>query len=409
MSKKDKSNKNETSKKKSLKLILIICAALILCGAAIFGIVKGISAAKAKILDVAFYNLPEHVIAPLQEKISAEYEEKVNFVVLTEDQYDVNTIAKKYDLFFAWNGSAVNQLADKAKKISGEAYSYIVPSLVPDNLKYLPLSLDHWEMAYYKRGMEKTTTGYPRSLENLDSLLNEMKEIVFVPMYLSGGNDNELLAFISAVTESIGGSNAYANLVKKLAETEDLEGILDYELDSESKVTLRTILDKIIEWQKEELLYTKWTSSKDGELINLGNERQIGVFFTSLTKHRTFPLSVTEGYAADRFPLVNSKESHGLIGNSVVCMKLTDSSAYDKILLSFVQPDYQYSLSKATKYGPVGLTAQSYDRQADDVRYLAAVSELGVVPDLSKAAFQTNPQKKSDFASQLRIYLKKNL
>lgn len=401
-----KKTKKRSTKKLNLKPLFIIVSVFLVCGAIGFGIAKKVTAEKAKILDVAFYNLPENLVAPLKEKISAEYSEKINFVELTEDQFDVEKISKNYDLFFSWNGSAVNQLSESAKKIPGEAYSYIVQSLVPENGKYLPLFLDHWEMAYYIRGMQMTVTGYPRSLENLSSVLDEMKEIVFVPMYCSGGNDKELWALISAFTESMGGNKAYNSLVKLLSKSENLDEVLDVELDSATKTTLRSVLDIIKEWQTTDLLYRKWIYAKDGELINLAKQRQIGVFFTSLSKHRTLPLSITEGYAADRFPLVNNETNHGLIGNEVVCVKLSKSSNYDSILTSFVVPDYQYQLSKATQLGPVGLTCQSYDRQADDVRYLAAVSSEGVSPDIANAVFQTNSKKMSDFAESVRNYLK---
>lgn len=400
---KHKSKKKKINYKPFLIAGSIVVAVLIVTVVSI-GIVKTVSKNKAKILDVAFYNLPENIVNPLKEKISAEYLEKINFIELTEEQYNVDLIAKNYDLFFSWSGTAVNQLADKAKDIPADAYGYILSSEIPENLKSLPLILDYWEMAYYIRGIQKTSIGYPRSLNDLIAVLEEMKEIVFVPMYCSGGNDRELLALISAFTESIGGYKAYENLVKLISKSDDFRDILDEELDS--SITFRHILDFIKECKSNDLLYRKWIYSKDGELNNLAKERDIGVFFTSLTKHRNLPLAITEGYAADRFPLVNNISNHALIGNSVVCMKLSSTNNFDEVITSLVSADFQFELSKSTKLGPVSMTSQTYDRQADDVRYLAAVSEKGVVPDLYNAVFQTAPQKANDFAEQIRNYLK---
>ena len=410
MSKKTKDTGKAQGKKPGLKPFIIAAAAVVVFAAAVFGLVKAVQAANDKTFDVAFYNLPQAITEPLQQKIAADYEKqtgkKVNFVQLTDDQFDSEQISKAYDLFFSWNGSAVNALQANAQKIPAKAYSYIISSEIPQDLNYLPLALDHWQMTYYIRGVRQTTAGYPRSLADLKELLTQLKQIVFVPMYCSGGNDNELLALISSFTEAIGGSKAYSQLVKIFSTTPVFADTLDVELDAASKLTLRSVLDTIKDWQAQDLLYAKWIYSKDGELINLGKERHIGAFFTTLTRYRNLPLSVSEGYAADRFPLVNNDDRHGLIANSVVCVKLNATSKYDGIIASLVEPDFQYELSTATQLGPVSLTSQSYDRQADDVRYLAAVSEEGAVPDLANACFQTDSSKKAYFAQQIRNYLK---
>lgn len=392
-------------KKSTPKFIIPLCITIgiILVGAVAFGIVKSKASKKAGNFSVAFYNLPDEVTNPLKEKITAQYSEPIDFVELSEENLNNQNISQDYDLLFTWNGSLVNQLEKTAGAIPGKAYSYIIQTEIPESGKYLPLVLDHWEVAYYIRGMKNIDTEYPQSLEDLRDVLTKMKAVVFVPMYCSGGYDQDLLAFVSAFTDSLGGYKAYANLVQLLSTKETFKETLDENLTE--NLTFRTVLDTIKVWKEEDLLYRKFIFTKDGELYNLGEERDAGAFFTSLSKHREMPLSITEGYTADRFPLVNNNIEHALIGNAVVCVKLTEADTYDEIITSFVTPEFQTILSQETKLGPVSLTASSYDRQSDDVRYLAAVSEKGVAPDLSKAAFQTAPEKQAYFAEQIRNYL----
>lgn len=393
-------------KKSTPKFIIPLCITIgliLVAGAVTFGIVKSKASKKARNFAVAFYNLPEEISNPLKEKISAQYSEPIDFVEISAENLNNQNFSKNYDLFFTWNGALVNQLEKEASAIPEKAYSYIIQTEIPESGKYLPLILDHWEVDYYIRGMKNINTEYPQSLEDLNDVLNKMKAIVFVPMYCSGGYDQDLLAFVSAFTDSLGGYKAYANLVELLSAKETFQETLDESLTE--NLTFRTVLDTIKMWKEEDLLYRKFIFTKDGELYNLGEERDVGVFFTSLSKHRDMPLSITEGYTADRFPLVNNNIEHALIGNAVVCVKLTEANTYDEIINSFVTPEFQTILSQESKLGPVSLTASSYDRQADDVRYLAAVSEKGVVPDLSKAAFQTAPEKQAHFAEQIRNYL----
>ena len=405
-SKKNKKNQKIKSFKVNKKFIVILAAVVVLAGIAL-GIIELVKSAAAKRLDVAFYNCQEQVVEALKAKIQAEYNGKIVFEVIEAEKLNEKT-ASKYDLFFAENGSIVQKLADGARPVPSAVNSLIPTNLLSADGKILPVLLDHWELGYYEKGMERLELDFPWSLDDLESMLEAMKKEVFIPFYCSGSDNNTLLAFISVLIESYGGDTAYNQFCSKLAEASTLADIIDVELTGSDKsaFTLHTILDRLIDWQDKELIYSKWTSAKNGDLSALAGQRQIGVFFTSLSNHRKLPYEVVSGYNVERFPVVQVNSSHGLIAPSVVCVNLSSTGRFDSVVTSLVGEDFQKSFSAEFKLAPVNSRCQAYDRQSDDVRFLAAACPAGALPPLYSAVYQNMDDAKAKFADEIRNYLR---
>ena len=94
-----------------------------------------------------------------------------------------------------------------------------------------------------------------------------------------------------------------------------------------------------------------------------------------------------------------------MIAPSVVVIKKTKNELFDSVINEIVNDKIQTQLSKNSKWGPVSLKSQAYDRQADDVRFWASSCKGGQTPDLFNAVFQLEKDRSDEFANQIRNYL----
>lgn len=386
------------------KIIISIAAAIVL----ICGITAGILLAKKnKTVNIAFYNLPDYVEKALKEKLVEVCPQGTTFTSLTESQLDGKKISKKYTFFIAEDGSAIDALSENTKPFSKSCFSEIPESIRSSGNTKLPLLLDHWELAYYVKAMENANLDFPQSFYQFEELLNGLKSQVFVPFYCNGGYDSDLLALISSITEACGGTQAYKKLVYLMKEKPELSEIIDTPLVPEevSYVSLRNTLEILRKWVDEGLLYKNFLYAKDSDLISIGNQRQIGVFFTTLSNHREIPYEIVNRFTCDRMPAAFSYQDHSLIAPSYVCVKLCKSERFDYIMNELVNKQTQKELSAATKLAPVNQYAQCFDKQADDVRFLAAACNGGQTSDLAAAVFQTDSAAMEKFSEEIRLYL----
>ena len=389
-------------------VIILIC---ILVGfVTTFSIIKAIKKANAKILDVAFYQVPQDIVDSIQKTVTSLYEGKINFTDISDVEFNEKDISRKYELVFAKNGYAVSRLEKYAEDLPVEWYGGMPSSLKRSAGKVLPLVMDHYEMAYYREGMEKAKLDYPLSIPELQEFLKTMKGYVFSPFFCAGGEDEILLAFTGALIEGFGGTESYKKAINLLLKKPSLAQTIDEELSVSKKAgdkfTLRAILDMLRGWQNDGLVHPNWYVGRNGDLTAFMEDNQVGVMFTSLSKHRTIPYKVVRKFEADRVPVFSTSIDHGVIAPSYVAMKFTEFPYFDAILTELVKDTSQKDLSMVSKLGPVSSRAQAYDKQADDVRFLAASCKDGPLPALGDAVFQTNPEAAHKFAEEIRTYLR---
>ncbi len=396
--------------KKYWKEILILVLSFILGLFEIISLVEYYKANSAKNLDVAFYQMPKNLVDEIQKRVTSLYDGAITFTDISDVEFNEKDIGKKYELIFTKNGEATARLEKYAEDLPLEWYAGMPTSLRRSAGKVLPFALDHYEMAYYKDGREKAGLDFPMSIPELQDYLKTMKGYVFSPFFCAGGEDEVLLAFVGAMVEGFGGTASYNKAVSLLLKKPSLAQNIDEELsvskNSSDKFTLRAILDMLRGWQNDGLVHPNWYAGKHGDLTAFMEDNQVGVMFTSLSVHRTIPYNSVKKFDADRVPVFSTRIDHGLIAPSYVAMKLTKYPYFDEILKDLVTDTSQKDLSMLSKLGPVSSRSQAYDRQADDVRFLAASCKDGPLPALGDAVFQTNPEAAHKFAEEIRTYLR---
>lgn len=394
--------------KKRIILIGAIFSVLILF---VLGIGLIINSQNNKVLKVGFYNLDDDIKEPIVNTILQIQNRAVVFDDINENDYNAKKIAKKYDLFFSWNGDSVEQLGKYAQEIPADCSQKLISSIKVQN--YLPLLLDHYEMAYLKQARESAGLDFPSDFEQYLAYLFAMKNQVFVPFFTEGRDDDTLLGLISVQAEAFCGTEGYNRLVSLINQYGDFYEVWEQDIGYSSligrSISLKYIMDGLANYVQNDLSVANWTNAISKDVKTYAGEKQVGVLFSSLSNHRKIDERIMREYEADRMPVLSANEDHCLIAPAVsvvnLCSKSSKKELVDSILLALVSDETQSYLSNISKLAPVTLRASAFDVQANDVRYLAAIVPSGPVADISHACFSTDSKKKQKFTSEIRNYL----
>lgn len=394
------------------RIIIIVSIVVVL---AIAGLTLGIiiNHHNNKALKVGFYNLEKEIVEPLKSIIQKTYAGEIKFTDLSEQNYDVKKISRKYDLFFSWNGNAVEQLEKYSAEISSDCSQKLISSIKTQ--KNLPLLLNHYEMAYLTKARERAEVDFPSDFEEYMAYLFAMKNQVFIPFFTEGKDDDTLLGLISVQAEALCGTEGYKKLVSLINKYGNFYQVWEQEIGYSStlgtSITLKYIMDGLAAYVPNDLSIANWTNATAKDVKTYASEKQIGVLFSSLSNHRKMDVKIMREYEADRMPVLFVKEDHCLIAPAVCVVNLSAASKNEiaeEILQSLVSDENQSYLSDETKLAPVNSRCRAFDVQADDVRYLAAIAPSGPAPDIANACFQTDMAKKTKFVEEIRKYLSGN-
>lgn len=394
------------------RIIIIVSIVVVL---AIAGLTLGIiiNHHNNKALKVGFYNLEKEIVEPLKSIIQKTYAGEIKFTDLSEQNYDVKKISRKYDLFFSWNGNAVEQLEKYSAEISSDCSQKLISSIKTQ--KNLPLLLNHYELAYLTKARERAEVDFPSDFEEYMAYLFAMKNQVFVPFFTEGKDDDTLLGLISVQAEALCGTEGYKKLVSLINKYGNFYQVWEQEIGYSStlgtSITLKYIMDGLAAYVPNDLSIANWTNATAKDVKTYASEKQIGVLFSSLSNHRKMDVKIMREYEADRMPVLSVKEDHCLIAPAVCVVNLSAASKKEiaeEILQSLVSDENQSYLSDETKLAPVNSRCRAFDVQADDVRYLAAIAPSGPAPDIANACFQTDMAKKTKFVEEIRKYLSGN-
>ncbi len=409
----DKNNMSNKMKKKiaekaaqtkTIKLVISIVVGLMVVAFGITATVSFVNKKKAdKTVRVAFYGLSEEFCNILKEKLPQE--EGINLVcdVLSDGAVDLASIKQKYDLLFTWKGEVTDALEDSSAEIPQKILEVLPSSL--KNKKCVPIFLDHFELAYNKTVVENTTQNIPNSFPAFLSFLSQAKTQVFSPFFCAGADARTIAAFVGAIIEAIGGVKSYNLFIDELKNGTPFEELLDKELGIEG-FTLRSVLDSLKAWPKEGYTHPAWFNGTDNDLVYFASDNQVAVFFTTLQKHRKIEYNVISRFESYVMAPSSSTIEFGIIAPSVCGMLISENSNAKRYLAEFFTEEAQAEISDKTRLAPVHLRAQAYDRQADDVRFFAASCPAGALPDVYLAAFQRNQAGFTEFAGQIRNYLR---
>lgn len=401
--------KNKTLTKKQ-KLCLIIVFAVFFCIIFLSSIIINRS---RKILDVAYYRLPPIVADSLSVQIKKSYSGKIRFKVLAADVQLNPGKAEKYDLLFTWNGARAEMLAAKAAELPASLYGQIPDSerqlgIVDGENRMLPLLYDHYEISFLKETVRRARA-IPEDWNSFTVFLQKDTASIQIPLFAAGADNQMLLAFSGALAESLTGAEGYGRLVDFIKKSPSLEAVMDEpfgKLSGGTSVTLRTVLDLIVSWQRSGILHQTWFNGAEEDVASFMKDKAAAAVFMSLSGHRTLPLRTVYPYETSHFPVDSVVPDHALIAPAVVLVCYNKNPLFADTIRFLISVQAQEALSNLTQLAPASSRAGAYDKQADDVRFWAAAYTGGPVPDLMNAAFTSDVQAEK-FADDVRKYLGK--
>ena len=415
--KKIKKNSKNKLDKKAIKLskkqiitIASIFAAVLLLVAAIIT-VRTVKKRRAdRTVRIAFYGLSEKYVEVLKSKIPVEENIILETDIIASDKFDIGVVKTKYDMLFTWKGEVTDSLADASEKISARVFETMPKSLRDSEKKVIPILLDNCEFTYSSDVIKKTASSpddLPETFEQFKKYLNTAKGYVFSPFFTNGSDDRILIDLTGAMVMAEYGLSAYKKYIELLKDADSLASVLDVSLSGSDR-TLRNILDEFKLWASKEqgLTHPAWYIGTDSDLHYFAQSKQIGVFFTLLSRHREIPYDIIHNYKSNKVPANASASNYGLIAPSICCMLLTDNANSKRYVEAFFTEDAQTELSNLTNLAPVHYRAQAYDRQADDVRYWAASCAGGAMPDIYLAVYQRKSKELEKICAEIREYIK---
>ena len=418
------SKKSKKSKKKTPKAILFFksCGAFIWSKKIIFGsgllaacviavvftiCLRRANSAAQQNVNVAFYNIPEKQAKVLEDNIKKVEIGKVTFKNVSLDDLNKDNAAKTYDLLFTYEGLASEGIKAKAANISSKLFNYLPTSLrrqnEPNDRKSIPLVLDHFEFSYSKPKKKKIGVENPQNFDEMLTFLEKAKKYTFTPFFTNGGDDEILLGLISAIIEAKGGYNAYSTFVEAAKKTPSAEKLMALNLGNE--LTLQSVLDLFRSWQESGIIHPNWFHAKYRDILAFVEDGQVALLFTKLSVHRTIPYKLIRDFSTERAPVLSGQTDHALIAPALCAVKLSKKSVNDKVIQKLLTEETQTALSMGTQLAPVALRGESFDVQADDVRFFAASCRYGARTDLLSAAFMPDSEAAKKLCQEIRRYL----
>lgn len=403
MSKKNNKKRNSQNK----KIVLIVVAAIVVFSLLVVSVTAITNAINKKRRDktvkVAFYGLSQEYCDALMERFPKEEGISLAFEVLSDGPLDLGFIKNKYDMIFTWKGEVTDALEETAEELPGKILEVIPSSL--QNKKCAPILLDNCEIAYNKEIVEKLGNSIPNNYPDFLNFLNDAKAYVFSPFFCSGADDRVITAFIGNIIEVLGGVDSYNLFIDEIKKGTSFEDLLDVQL-SKAGLSLRSVLDPLKSWPGQGYTHPSWYNGTGNDLLYFAEENHTAAFFTFLHEHRQIQYNTISRYEAFLLPPASSTIKYGIIAPAISVMVISENTNAKRYVLEFFTEDAQMGLSDITRLAPVHSRAQAVDRQADDVRYWAAASPGGALPDVALAAFQRNPAALKEFAAKIRNYIK---
>lgn len=357
-----------------------------------------------KAVRIGFSNVSDLVLSGIVERVE-QLGYEVSFEEVNFNAMKIKKIASKYDLLVLPESKNSELLVVNANKINENIQRNFDQKFF--NGYSVPLLLNHYGICYSTEVRRKAKISYPATLEHFERYLNKISSCSDIPLYVSGADDDTFLAFIGAFCEAYTGSEGYENFIKALENYESEENLISEKLSDE--YILSDVLETLKKYEEKGFLRKNWMNARFSDFKNLIVDNRIGCGFLSLEEYHSLPLSSAQNLVCDRVQVINQKKAHGLVSSKIICMSFGKNQNLQEILEGLCNEEGQTRLSKSTKLAPVSSIAQAYDKQCDDVRFLAHACLSGALEIPSNAAFTFSTEdqnKKSLVCSVLRDYLR---
>ena len=394
--------------KKNKKILIVIGAIVFAIGVAL-GIFLGLA---NRVYRIAIYDLPETLSSGIKKQAEGSGIKIDVSVIDGKKQFSVSE-SKKYDAVITWNGAFAKSLSKLAPEIPANVYSVMPTSvrssgMIDGKYKAVPILYDHVPIFICKSAAKNIDedVGFA-SLSELESFMENAGEDFSFSMISAGSIDEYLYEFLSMMAESILGGEGYKKLCDAICEKREFREVLDDELAKSSdgkKLSLRTVMDKIFEWQSKSLIQRQWYTITQDDLFNLMQYKSFLVGSMPMDYYRNMPRRVSYSYSVFKFPPLDPDMKHGMVSNEVVMIPRSNKKPLLNLEKHLVSLNIQERLSNVTTYTVVHSQSGCFDSIADDARFFAASTPLGPLQMLDKAAF-TSAETAKKFADDVREYL----
>lgn len=357
--------------------------------------------------------LPSEVLSVLENAPVLE------FVTLTDEQVEKSKFTEEIDVLITQTGALTTGLMTKSVAETAEIAARF-PRTTQDSPYFsldgqmfvMPLFLDHFETSYYTILLEEMSADLPYYLADFADYAQRIKEKIAYPVIAAGADDTVLFSMVSALVESVAGAEGYNQLVRDISEIADkglsYDKVLELQLkgDAPDGIVFSDILQVFRNWRSDGIMLGNWYETQETTLRVFMEDYHTGIIEMMLSQHRKMPYPMIKYYESTQFP-ADTSMNRALIAPSVSCMLFTGKDSVRAFADALSSADEQENLSVATQLAPTTLRGQSFDIQADDVRFMAATSEGGPVPELGRAAFSSS-EKRAEFADWLRKQLSRH-
>ena len=391
-------------KKKTLIIVIALVAAAI-AGTTIFFATKSGN----KGTKVGFYNIPEEIAQVYKEIITKENKSQIEFITLTEEDIKKDRNIKKLSMIITYNNALTQRLKPEAEPVPQDIMERFPRTIRESELynyentpKIFPISLDMFETMVLTTAVNYYNLPVPETVTDIMAFGKKAKETYPFPIIISGAQDIIANSFFTQLVESFGGKTGYQNIKKQLEEDKNLENFYNYKV--KDTITVKTILDLIKTWEKEEILSRNWHTTKPESTSRFIEDNRVSMALMTLSEHRKITSSNLNYYETIIFPPAETSGPDRLSIQPAIVGMILKASPETKIITSrLTTVENQELISLQTQLGPVTLQGTSFDRQADDARFFAASFPGGPVPDLATLVFEDS-QTRHKMAELIRNY-----
>lgn len=257
--------------------------------------------------------------------------------------------------------------------------------------KLLPVALDHVEVLYrYGSFAERgaLVDGRIRSLEELEAVARDLAEPGFFPIVVAGGEDAPLLDFVSVLTLSLGGVDAYRGLLEDVGQRGVAEDGALFEGDLAGGLRLSDVAERLRAWRQSGILHPQWTQLGGDDVFAFAEAQRTAAVVMRLSEHRSWPVYALRRWRSSPFPYENPRAAGtGLVAPVYVAAVPADAPWREEALTMvprFVEEEFQSDVVQAWRLAPTNSTAEALDRESAEVRLWAAASR-DILPSLADA------------------------
>lgn len=394
-------------KKLSKKACLVV---LILSIIVLFGIILSIALFANNIPCIGFYDIDDNIqkafVNYFQKNMVNSNDKEIKYGIITYDNtLPLEPQIKKTPchILFTNNSKQADNIAQKSKIKISDNILMGMPSTMQkaSEGKYVPIIFDHFEVL--------SKEPIPMNLDSLISHAKARKAENLYPISFPGKDDKTLLLLVTAIIESRCGIEGLQVFQEALAETTDFETLLSTDLNQYYNFEL--ILQHIVSWKKQGLLYPESLYLIEDDIISLIEADKTQIVFLPLSKHRLIPNTLLLNYESYFFPAGRKTVSRDLVAPAIVGIPLANKKFYEnksslQVLQDLVDLDNQQKFAFATGLVPVNAKSKTADKQSSDARLWIA-SAVSATNDFATNTL-ASPDSIKTIVDEIRNYLSNN-